>query len=208
VFKEDTEVVQKYRESLLSTYGKNISENKLAEVNNTIAAADAMDSDAYKNAAKKIEESAAKKAPTVEIVEEAVDWSKYGDSFKKKLGSLADRFERMAKSKTTKTILGATGVAGLYGAAEKSYSEELERSGSEARAIAAGAGTAAIEAGMTLPMEFMRAQPVGEGSDIVPTDEAGQPQYPFLDKLEADLASQKQGDDLKPDITVTYPRGE
>lgn len=208
VFKEDTEVVQKYRESLLSTYGKNISENKLTEVQNTIAAAEAMDSDAYQKAAKKLEESAAKKAPTVEIVEEVVDWSKYGDSFKKKLGSLAERFERMAKSKTTKTILGATGVAGLYGAAEKGYSEELERSGSEARAIAAGAGTAAIEAGVTLPMEFMRAQPVGEGSDIVPTDEAGKPQYPFLDKLEADLASQKQGDDLKPDITVTYPRGE
>lgn len=207
-FKEDAEVVAKYRESLLSSYGKNISENKLAEVNNTIAAANAMDTEEYQSAAKKLEEAAAKSGPTVEIVEESVDWSKYGDSFKQKLGTLAEKFEKMAKSKTTKTILGVTGVAGLYGAAQEGYSKELESSGSEARAIVAGVGTAALEAGLTVPMEFMRAQPVGEGSDIVPTDESGQPQYPFLDKLEADLASQKKGDDLKADITVTYPRGE
>ena len=119
----------------------------------------------------------------------------------KKMQGLTDFLSKMGK-----VAVGGLGVTAVLSASEEAYSEELEKSGSTLRAGTAGALRGAYEALETPVMGFARPQPVGEGSDVVPTDsETGEPVYPFLDQLEAerDLL-----DGMQADIEITYPRGE
>lgn len=104
--------------------------------------------------------------------------------------------------------LGALGLAGVATEAEAAYSQELEQSGSPLRATAAGTLRGAYELFEPTPLGFMRPQPVGEGSDVVPTDETGQPRYPFIEELEARRKEEDMLNGIQSDIEIKYPRGE
>lgn len=105
--------------------------------------------------------------------------------------------------------LGALGLAGVASEAKAAYSEEMESTGSTLRATAAGTLRGAYELFEPAPMGFMRPQPVGEGSDVVPTDESGQPRYRFIEELEA-KRREEEGmlGEMQADIEVTYPNEE
>jgi len=131
------------------------------------------------------------------------------DEGKRAFQDLAEFFKGFGKM-----AVGGLGITAVVTASEEAYTEEMERSGSTLRATGAGAARGAYEVLEPLPMSFVRPQTAGEGSDVVPTDEEGRPQYPFLDELEAREENERQPsldeqigglfeDDA--DITITYP---
>lgn len=137
----------------------------------------------------------------------------------KTIGDIGDKFKALADGlmKTGKFAIGGLGVAGLLTASEEAYTKEMEESGSKVRALGAGAVTGAYEALEPLPIGFIRPQPVGEGSDVVPTDESGEPSYPFIEQYEAEQAQKQSGvptedenlmEGIQADIEITYPREE
>jgi len=132
------------------------------------------------------------------------------DEGKRAFQDLAEFFKGFGKM-----AIGGLGVTAVVGASEEAYAEEMERSGSTLRATGAGAAKGAYEVLEPLPFAFMRPQPVGEGSDVVPTDEEGRPQYKFLDELEAQedkrqptLDEQLGGLFEDENITITNPKGD
>jgi len=134
------------------------------------------------------------------------------DEGKRAFQDLAEFFKGFGKM-----AVGGLGITAVVTASEEAYSEEMERSGSTLRATGAGAARGAYEVLEPLPMSFVRPQTAGEGSDVVPTDEEGRPQYPFLDELEAQQQSERQPSldeqigglfEDEADITITYPEGE
>jgi len=102
-------------------------------------------------------------------------------------------------------------LAGVATEAEAAYSEELEETGSPLRATAAGTLRGAYELFEPAPIGFMRPQPVGEGSDVVPMGPSGEPRYPFIEELEARRKEEDQNgmlQGIQADIEIKYPRGE
>lgn len=107
------------------------------------------------------------------------------------------------------TALGALGIYGVAETTRLAYEKARGRGESMAMAGVEAGLTGLYEVAEPVPLGFMRPQPVGEGSDIVPTDETGQPQYPFLDKYEADQAAQNTNEEellngIQADIEITY----
>lgn len=131
------------------------------------------------------------------------------DEGKSALQQLLSRGRSLSKT-VTGVGLGGLGLYGILGEGQKAYADVKEQTGSEVLGMAAGVARGAYEALEPLPVGFIRPQPVGEGSDVVPTDESGEPVYSFLDAVEAGAgqATVPDGEEIKADIEVTYPRGE
>jgi len=131
----------------------------------------------------------------------------------KTMDELIPDFKNLADlmKQSGKFVLGGLGITGIIAASEEAYSKEMEESGSTLRALGAGAATGLYETVEPLPLGFVRPQPVGEGSDVVPTGPSGEPRYPFIEQYEA---RQKSTEDeellegIQADIKVKYPRGE
>lgn len=126
-----------------------------------------------------------------------------------------------------KFALAGLGITGIATASKEAYAKEMGESGSTLLALGAGAATGAYEALEPMPLAFMRPQEAGRGSDIVPTDERGRPQYKFVEAQEEQMKQlmkaglsqrgaparpmDKQMSDLqgiRPDIEITYPNEE
>lgn len=140
----------------------------------------------------------------------------------KKAQDMSDFFKGFGKF-----ALAGLGITGVVTASRDAYAKEMQESGSTLRAIGAGAATGAYEALEPTPLAFMRPQEAGKGSDIVPSDAAGKPSYPFVERKEKELLQQmkaglaqrgaparpldKQMSELqgiRPDIEITYPNEE
>lgn len=86
--------------------------------------------------------------------------------------------------------LGVLAVEGLTQSYQKGYQEATGAGAGPGMAMAAGVALSAYENVLEpVPLGFMRAQPVGEGSDVLPTDETGRPSYPFIERYEAGMVT-------------------
>ena len=81
------------------------------------------------------------------------------DTMKPKLNAYLERLRKFKPGAGTKTAVGGMGVAGIVGASQEAYSEELERSGSKPLAVTAGAVKGAYEA---LETPLMMGMSVGD----------------------------------------------
>ena len=93
------------------------------------------------------------------------------DEGKTALQQLLSRGRNLSKTITGLGI-GGLGVYGIFGEGQKAYADVKEATGSEALGTAAGIARGAYEALEPLPLGFMRPQPVGEGSELIPNYEA------------------------------------
>lgn len=81
-----------------------------------------------------------------QMAEEAAESPVDSESMKPKMNAYLERLRKFKPGAGTKTVVGGMGVAGIVGASQEAYSEELERSGSTPLALTAGALRGAYEA--------------------------------------------------------------